>query len=335
MEDNVFFLKDEPTYRSINVADKESITRYHYWNMLCRTNAMFKYSGDFDKTKSTVRFTETNLQLAGYIGFIKKDDNYYYTWGQLGGIPNYEYVPSEFIVANPYLINKRYKVIYNINDKIDGNIEDYAVVIPNDPLYRGLAPILSYYSQQLAENVISKRLATINLRTFYALTAGTDAERESIKAFYNSLIKGDLAAITSSPILDSIKSLPYADKTAGNTLTSLIEDQQYIKASFFNELGLQANYNMKRESINSNEAQLNQDSLVPLIVEMENCRKYGHELIEQFFGLKINVELDNVWKATVEATLENDDEQSNQLENNEENNEENSEENKEENKDEV
>lgn len=319
MEENVFYVKDQPNLKSVNFEDKDSLIRFHYFSMLNRTNAMFEYDG-IEKTMSTRRYLETNLQLTGYMGFIKHEGKFYYTWGQLGDIPNYEYVPTQFIVTNPYLVHKRYKVIYDINDEIDGNIEDYAVVIPNDPLFIGLRPILSYYSQMAAENDISKRLATINLRAFYMITAGSDKENEQVKAWINDLKNGKLGSVHANAITNMIQTLPYADKTAAQTLTNLIEDKQYIKASYFNELGLMSNYNMKRESINSNEAQLNEDSLVPLIKSMENCRKEAHELIKKFFEVDINVHLASVWEETVKQAEGEVDKNSNQLENEEKNN---------------
>ena len=82
----------------------------------------------------------------------------------------------------------------------------------------------------------------------------------------------------------------------GNNITDLIELQQYIKSQLQNELGLQSNYNMKRESINSNEAILNRDTLYPLVDEMYNCRMEGIEKVNKMFGTKIEVEFDGIWK---------------------------------------
>ena len=79
-------------------------------------------------------------------------------------------------------------------------------------------------------------------------------------------------------------------------MTNLIEYHQYLKASWFNEIGLNANYNMKRESINSEEAQLNSDSLLPLIDNMLSCRQQAAEKINAMFGTNISVELSSSWE---------------------------------------
>ena len=52
---------------------------------------------------------------------------------------------------------------------------------------------------------------------------------------------------------------------------------------------------MKREAINGNEADLNNDSLMPLIDDMLICRRQGWKEVEQLFGVKVEVELDGAW----------------------------------------
>lgn len=73
-----------------------------------------------------------------------------------------------------------------------------------------------------------------------------------------------------------------------------------MKASWFNELGLNANYNMKRESINSNESQLNDDMLLPLIDDMLQCRQSFCDKINNMFGTNITVSFGSSWKDNME-----------------------------------
>jgi len=80
------------------------------------------------------------------------------------------------------------------------------------------------------------------------------------------------------------------------TVPQLIELQQYLKASWFNDIGLQANYNMKRESIGAEEGQMNNDGLIPLIEDMLKSRKEGIEQVNTMFSTNISVELASSWK---------------------------------------
>jgi hypothetical protein len=53
---------------------------------------------------------------------------------------------------------------------------------------------------------------------------------------------------------------------------------------------------MKRESINSNESQLNDDMLLPLIDDMLYMRKLGLDKVNEIFGTNIDVEFSSSWK---------------------------------------
>ena len=110
------------------------------------------------------------------------------------------------------------------------------------------------------------------------------------------LEEGKIGVVTEQAFIDSLdlKVHPATDDT--DNLTDLIETVQYLKASWFNELGLNANYNMKRESINSGESQLNDDALLPLVDDMLRRRQEGAEEVNKLFGTEISVELASAWE---------------------------------------
>ena len=95
--------------------------------------------------------------------------------------------------------------------------------------------------------------------------------------------------------LNGITTQPYGEHNY-QRLTDLIEYQQYMKASWFNELGLNSNYNMKREAITSNESQLNDDMLLPLIDDMMTCRKRFIDEVNAMFGTEISIDWASSWK---------------------------------------
>ena len=76
----------------------------------------------------------------------------------------------------------------------------------------------------------------------------------------------------------------------------MIEYHQYLKAGLYNDIGLNSNYNMKREAIMSNETKLNDDALHPLIDTMLACRKEAAEEINRLFGTEITVEFNSAWE---------------------------------------
>ena len=81
----------------------------------------------------------------------------------------------------------------------------------------------------------------------------------------------------------------------GVTLTELFEYEQYLKASMFNEIGLSANFNMKRERLTSAEVETNTDNLYPLVDDMLNNRRYALEKINEMYGLNITVQFNSSW----------------------------------------
>ena len=57
---------------------------------------------------------------------------------------------------------------------------------------------------------------------------------------------------------------------------------------------------MESESINSNESQMNNDALLPLIDNMLNCRKEFTENTNKMFNTNISVEFDSSWEDNIE-----------------------------------
>ena len=128
--------------------------------------------------------------------------------------------------------------------------------------------------------------AIINSRIQNLIIAGDDAAYESAKKYIDDVINGKIGIIGDSKILEGLRTTPYATSGTRN-ITELIEMQQYLKAGWFNELGLNANYNMKREAINADEAQMNHDALYPLIDDMLNSRKICIDKVNDMFETSI------------------------------------------------
>ena len=268
--------------------------------MLIKTLSMFKYQ-NLPETISR-RTMELYFQLNGFAGFYDYKDDLYCLQGGLGGEPDPNYMPTIFTFSNPALgISKQLK------------INEECVIIPNDDMYFGLYPLMCKYATAETENELSLFIADILSRIPAMISAGDDNALESAKKFLQDIEVGKLGAIADSEFLEGIKAQP-VNSSNNRNITQLIEYEQYLRAGFYNEIGLNANYNMKRESLNSNESQLNDDMLYPMIDNMLKNRKEGLERVNKMFGTDISVELDSSWKDNYdekELTLEN-------MENNEE-----------------
>lgn len=251
--------------------------------MLDRTQSMFEYENLPDTIPA--RNIELILQCNGNTCITKVNDKLYAFYGGLGGEPDEYYMPTIYTIANPALQ-------FNANLKIN----EECVVIPNDSMYTGLLPLFYKYATEMVETELSLNIANINSRIISLISAGDDRTLLAAQKYINDIIDGKLSVCGENAFLNGVRTQPY--QNAHNTITDIIELLQYYKASWYNEIGLNANYNMKRESINSNESQLNNDSLLPLIDNMLTMREEGIEKVNKMYGTNISVKLKSIWEKT-------------------------------------
>lgn len=268
------------------VIDKRRSAQSYINYMLIRLQKMFKY----ENLPETIprEMLESYLMQNGSCFVTKESGELYAFLGSFGGEPDPYYRPTLYVVANPALkLSKTYD-LWN-----DG------ILMRNDSLWIGLFPLMARYSSLLAENVITIRSADIMLRILALLTAPDDKTREAAEIYLKKIERGELGAIAENRFFDGVK-MQSPPSNNGSYLTQFIELHQYLKASFFNEIGLDANYNMKREAIMESESNLNKDSLLPLCDEMLRCRKEDIVKVNEMFGTDIRVDFDSAWKQNVE-----------------------------------
>lgn len=273
--DSEMFKEDEKHH------GKEQIGTAQILYMLARTQSMFDYEGLPETIPA--RNLEIMLQLNGNVFFTDKPGDYYVFTGGLGGEPDVYYEPTIYTVANPAL---RYSAELKIG--VDG------VLIRSDSYGIGLLPMMQKYAALMVENEFTMRIADINARIAFLLSAADDKTEKSARVFLERIVNGELGVISDSAFLESLK---VNDAGTDNSIrmTDLIEYQQYLKAAWFNDLGINANYNMKRESISPNEAQLNDAALLPLVDDMLESREKALKEINEKYGLDIKVKLNSSW----------------------------------------
>lgn len=248
------------------------------------TNQMFKWINLPETIPA--RILEAYLQWYGQICFTEVEGKYYVFFGGAGSTPNEYYEPTEFIVANPYL---------NFNKSL--KIGEECVLMRNDSYYMGLLPMMERYAKQIVENDISILDAQWNMRIQSLIVANNDTAKKSADLYLDDMKKGKPGIILNKSFMENgLETKPFASAGTSNGLSQLIEMHQYLKASLLGELGLNANFNMKRERINTAESELNQDALLPLVDDMLAMRKLACEEINKMYGLDIDVEKNSSWK---------------------------------------
>ena len=284
------------------ILKKDFLIDLYTRSMFIITSRMFKYKNLPETIKE--KDLEFLLQNFGYAVITKVDGKLYAFYGGLGGLRNAYYLPTKIVVANPYL---KYNATLDIEDDKDG------VLMLNDNIYRGLRPTNFMYASLLAENIISLQVALINARIPSIIKVSSDEEYTSALNYIESIFKGDIGVISTDQLLNGVDTKPFANGSLD--FNQYVETIQFIKASWYNELGLNLNYNMKREYLNESETSYNMDSSTPNIDEMEQMRKDAVERINKKYGTNIIVERDSAWaiikeksdlsKDAMEAEVEN------------------------------
>ena len=259
----------------------DKLSEYYIKDTLIRTQKMFNYN-NLPKTIPKEQL-ELLLQRNGYAVITKANGDLYAFYGGLGGEPNEYYLPTIATVANPALKFSKSMVI-----------DKECVVIKNDVMFMGLMPLIQSTSYLLAQADISFKYALINGRMKAIVTAPNDEVKAALDEMFRQIEKGSsLKVVVDDDLMNELKVSPYGTNDNG---IDIIELKQYIIGSFYQKLGIQSNFNMKREALNSAESALNDDILYPLIDEMLEERQKGIEKINELYGTNISVELSSVWK---------------------------------------
>lgn len=296
MKDALRFLENEEKtqYTRPLVLEKSLSARQYVSYMLARTNEMFEWENLPDTIPAYM--LERYLQCHGAVTICKAEPReiQYRLGATKSGLYAFRAVFTDFpdiylrptgcIVANPALSQ-------SLNLTIGKDCE----IIKNDTFCIGLLPLHYRYAQQLAENDISIRSAQINSRIRTVIAAGTDREKESAEEYLKQIEAGEIGIIGENPFLEGIK-VHQGGSAPPNAIIQFIELQQYLKASWFNEIGLNTNFNMKREYLSAEEIAANTDILLPLVDDMLHNRETACERINAMFGTNISVHKNSAWE---------------------------------------
>ena len=290
------------------VRDKKVSARAYYRYFLARLQRMFQYKNLPDTIPHEI--LDRYLFEFGIACITKVEDKLYVFSGNLGGPQDVYYRPTEFIISNPHIkingelftanvpVFEEYTSDNKPSDSVGQpttGVRQEGVLMRNDSDWIGLHPLISRYAYLMAENALTLRTADVMLRIIALITAPTDSERASAMEYLKSIEKGELGVIGESDFTEKDVSLQSPPSNNGSYLTQFIEYQQYLKGSFYNEIGLSANYNMKREAIGKGESTLDEDALLPLCDNMLRTRKEDIAKVNKMFNTEIEVEFSSSW----------------------------------------
>ena len=270
------------TLYQAQIKNKDCAVQTFIQRTLCMTSKMFEYKG-LPETIPQVEL-EKILQQTGNVGIAKVNGNIYALSGSKGGEQDVYFRPTKYIVANPWLkLDKE----FSINTDI--------VVIENTPYGDSLLPVIGKYAVLNTDALITLNLASILNRITMLISASDDKTKQSAELFLKKILDGDFSVIGENAFFKGVN-MQNPPTQGTQQITQLIELIQYYKASMLNDIGLNANYNMKRERLNTQEVSMNVDVLLPYVDSMLQQRVDGIKRVNEMFGTEISVTLGSSWK---------------------------------------
>ena len=249
-------------------------TSYYLWNI---ATSIFKYD-NLPETMPRIMI-EKYIMFNGVCAVTDKPDGKLRIFfGALGGIPNEYYLPTEFIISNPYLK-------YSANLKID---ED-CVLFYNDKYLKGCRNLIESYTKQISNNLYTLYKNDIYNRIRFILTAQDTASKNSAELFLKRLNEGD-DEVVKDTLYNSFNKIDVSDDAY---IIRGIEYHQYLMTNFLNTFGIKSNYNMKRERLQKEEIDLMSGIEHVFVDDLYKSRLECVERINSKYNTEIEVIYEN------------------------------------------
>ena len=262
--------------------DKDTAVKYYIDSTLNKTISMFHYENLPDTMPATE--LERILQIGGNAFITEVEGKIYALSGSAGGENDVYNNPTKYTVANPAL-----------NIAKEFTIGEDGILIKNDFLQSGLLPVIGKYAVLLTDVGISLNTVSVLSRLTMLLSASDDNTKKSCELFIEKILNGDFSVIGENAFLKGVN-LQSIPSQHNSNITQLIELTQYYKSNLLCEIGLNSNFNMKRERLTETEVLLNNDELLPFVENMLTERRVAIEHVNEKFGTEISVELKSSWK---------------------------------------
>ena len=240
---------------------------------------------------------ERLLLRNGHCAIIENGSQLYAISGTEKNEGVYEDVITSYSINNDFL---------KLNKDFTPNVD--CAIVCNDSARSGILPIIEKYCSHICDSEITLDCINTLSRFMLMITAPDTATKKAADIFIDKLLSGDFTTVGDNAFLDGIKILSPTTRNA--PINENIELLQYWRATMFNELGIESQWNAKREALRGDEVNSNIIMLLPLIDDMLNCRKRDIEKVNELFNTDIEVELSSAWLLThekAEALAENDD----------------------------
>lgn len=233
-------------------------------------------------------FIMSQLLLVGRISVFKTKGKTYFLNGHIGGIPDEYYYPTKVLIANPVLgsfdleRDKEAVMVYlTPTDRI--------LDVPKSPtiIYGGLFSLISMVANILAECMTTVNTTLMNTRVHAIYTADTESAAKSAEPILKSIYMGKPYSVVTSELLERLNVNPLSEHGLSNCLIETLEVCQYVLSLFWNGIGIDANYNMKRERLITAEVDKNIQSLIVPIQTILETLNDGFKKANDLFDINV------------------------------------------------
>lgn len=230
----------------------------------------------------SVNFLNYELIVNGKIGVINHHGQLYTVRGEVGGEINMYYRPTQYIYANPVLgsgspiIGQDIAVIFLTSEDTNPTV-----------MTCGLSSLIDSTASLLADNELSLNVAQKNTRMMLIADTDNEATRNSAENVMKSMYNGEPYKVVNRKMTDTFNVNPLVTIRPAENMRQLIENRQYIWSCFLQELGINSNFNLKRERLITSEVELNGECLDTLIDDIERNVQAGVDMVNTMYDTDI------------------------------------------------
>lgn len=237
-------------------------------------------------------FILSQLLLVGKIHVFQDKGHTYLLNGNIGGKCDEYYYPTRVLIANPILgsfdLERDKKAVPVYLTPADRVLDSPfgTNVIPG-----GMYSLISMCANILSECITTVNTTLMNTRVHAIYTADTDSAAKSAEPVLRSIYMGKPYSVVTSELLERLNVNPLSEHGLATTLTETIEVCQYILAMFWNGLGIDMPFNMKRERLVTAEVDKNVQSLIVPVQTILETLNEGFDKANSLFGEDIHAVL--------------------------------------------
>lgn len=233
-------------------------------------------------------FIMSQLLLVGRISVFEDKGKVYLLNGHIGGAPDEYYYPTRVLIANPILgsfdLERDKKAVMVYLTPTDRLLD-----VPKVPsiVYGGLFSLISMVANILSECMTTVNTTLMNTRVHAIYTADTESAARSAEPVLKSIYAGKPFSVVTSELLERLNVNPLSEHGLSNCLIETLEVCQYVLSLFWNGIGIDANYNMKRERLITAEVDKNVQSLIVPIQTILETLNSGFNKANKIFGTSL------------------------------------------------